>query len=152
MCLYFRLFPLVPGNNSVIHLMLETYSPNDIILIQSTHYSTLWVVYKSPNGLTHDSLKSHSLWITTFLASIPIIDKSSLTVTTTLVTTTAGLYVSHAPCVLSVLHLFVGQPTNLNCGLFSTGINVFASILYLVNSSNDGLSFPYFTIAEFFFK
>ena len=66
-------------------LMLGTASPDGGLVRKYIHWSTLWICDTYLSELTQDTFPSHSIWITTFLEFIPIPDKTSSTVTTTVV-------------------------------------------------------------------
>ena len=79
---------------------------------------------------------------------IPISDKASSTSTPTVAITATNLSVLQAPCMLPVLHFFVGPPTNLTGGRFNTETALYASILSFVNSTTVILSATSITNSE----
>ena len=110
--------------------MLFTSSPDYGLVIQSTHWSTIWVDHTFPSDLTYYMSSSNSIWITTFLTFILILSKSSCTGTLTVEITDTNIYGSQAPCMLPVLACLVGAPIKFTVGRFSTRKGLSASILY----------------------
>ena len=76
----------------MIQSMLGTSSPDDGLVSQSTHWSTLWVFHTSPRDFTQDASPSHSMWITKFMVFIPISSKASSTDIPTVDITANDLY------------------------------------------------------------
>ena len=129
------LFPsslFVPGNTEMIQSMLGTSYSGSGLVIHFTHWYMLWFVYPCPNGLFQDTSKSHSKWTTALLVFIPMSNKYSYTGTPTYVTTDTDIYGSQYPFMFIFLPWFVGIPTNLNCGRFTTVIDLYLSILSFV--------------------
>ena len=117
----------------MIQSILGTSSPDCGLVIQSTHWYTLWVGHDYPSDLTHYASPSHYIWITTFMAFIPISTKSSSTGTPTVAIIDTNIYGSQAPCMLPILPWLVRTHINFKVGIFTTGIVLSASILSFVN-------------------
>ena len=79
------------GNTTTIQSMLCTSSSGAILVNQSSHRSTLWVWCIAPNDLIPASSQSYYKWTTSTRVFIPMFDKSSSTVTPTVVTTDTNI-------------------------------------------------------------
>ena len=123
-------FLFVLGNTAMSQSMLVTYSPNDELVIQSTHWSTLLIGHTHPSNFIQDASPSHSIWITTFLVFIPISAKSSSAGITTVMITATYISGSQDPCMLTFLPCLVGPHINLTGGRITTGTGLSAHILF----------------------
>ena len=132
----------------MIRLVFGNSSTSGGLVIQYTHWSTIWVCRTSPSEPTQDTFYSHSKWITISLDLISISSISSSTGTPTVVIIATNLSVSWAPFVLPVIPWFLGPPINLISGRFTTVTCLFASVLYFVNRTTGIWSYIYFTNAE----
>ena len=148
-----RLWPpvifLVPSNTATSNLMLGVSSTDDGLVNQYTHSSTLWVGHNSPSNFTQNASPSHSIWITTFMALLPISAKASSTVTPTVVITSTYISGYQYPCMLPVITCLVGLPINLTGGVFTTGTGLCTYILYFVDRTTGRWSAISLTIIEF---
>ena len=115
--------------------MMITSSPNDRLVIQSNHWSTIWFFYDSSSDIVQDASPSQSIWITTFMVFIPISYRSSSTGTPGVLITDIDIYGSLDTCMLPILTWLVGLPKNFNGGRFPTVIGFSESVLYFVNST-----------------
>ena len=102
--------------------MMGTSSPDDLIVIQSNHWYTLWYVHTSHSDFTQYALTSHYIWITTFLPFIPISEKSSSTDTPTVVITDTNISGSHSLWMLPVTTYLLVPHKKFNYIIFPTGI------------------------------
>ena len=141
-------FLLVPGNTEISQSMLVTSSPDDGLVIQSTHWSTLWVGHTYPSEFTQDDSPSLSIWITAFLVFIPIQVKASSTGIPIVVITDFDISGSQDTCILTVLPCIVGPPIKLTGGRIITGTGLYGPILSFLNNATDWWSAHFFTMSE----
>ena len=127
----------------MIQSMLGASSPECGVVINSTHWSKLWVGHTSLSNLIQDALKLHSIWTTTFLVYIPTSAEVSSAGAPTSVTTATDTYGFQNTLMFHVLSWFVVPPKNLNGGTFTNVIGLSESILYFMNIINVGWSFPF---------
>ena len=123
-------FFLVPSNDTTIQLMLGISAPDDRLASKSKHWYTLCFGNTSNSDLTMDALTPHYIWINKLMAFITIYDQDSYTDTAAVMITATNISGYHATWILTALTWFVGPPTKLNGGIFTTGIGFSASILY----------------------
>ena len=134
---------------TMIKLILGTSYPDDGLVSESTHWSKFWIGHNSPSDLTQDTSPLHSIWITTFLAFIPILAKTYSTGTPTVVITATNIYGYQSPCLMPVLSCVMGTHINLTGVIFATETNLSTSIFYFVNRTTGRCFIPYFTIDYF---
>ena len=138
----------VSGNTDMGQSMLGTYSPGNGLVIQYTHYSTLWVGHTSPSDFTQYASPSHSIRITPFLVLIPIPAKAYYYDIPTVLITNTDLSGSQDLCMFPIILCLVVPPIKLTSGIITTGTGSSASILSFVNIITVWWSDISFTIAE----